>query len=349
MNLLYEYQNGPVNVKLYDDGTKIREWDETIYGEYPPKVLHAESMDIKITNKCTGSYILPNGKLGNCPFCHEESGPTGIHGSIDYLIDLFDRSELHAGMEMAIGGGNALEHPDIIKLLEYCKSKGFVPSLTMKDVHLVDELQQSKDHLNGMNYPQFIKYAMENSLVYGLGISITNESLTNKTLTDAVAEFCHFSKNSVIHVIEGINDYNVFARNFSKFVCEHDIKPKLLILGWKDVGRTFKMSEQQKKIYWDRTKVWQDNIHSLISWLSYHNGCAVFDNNSFEHLNIKQLAADKVIHGDYMGDEGTQTFFIDLVSKQFTKASVCKDRFNINDWNLNEMFSYIYDNREQIS
>ena len=83
--------------------------------------------------------------------------------------------------------------------------------------------------------------------------------------------------------------------------------------------------------------------------MSSHNGCAVFDNNSFEHLNIRQLAANKVIHGDYMGDEGTQTFFIDLVSKQFTKASLSKDRFNINDCNLNEMFSYIYDNREQIS
>ena len=62
MKLLGEYQNGNYSVKIYDDGTKIRENDFNFFEpEYP------ESMDMKITNACDMM----------CPFCHEASVPNG--------------------------------------------------------------------------------------------------------------------------------------------------------------------------------------------------------------------------------------------------------------------------------
>ena len=58
MELINKYQNGPVTVEIYDDGTKIREWDDEKYG-IEPELEFAESLDVKITNYCDM----------NCAFC----------------------------------------------------------------------------------------------------------------------------------------------------------------------------------------------------------------------------------------------------------------------------------------
>lgn len=54
MNLIGEYQNGNYNVRIYDDGTKVRETDDDKFISVYP-----ECMDVKITNYCDI----------NCPYC----------------------------------------------------------------------------------------------------------------------------------------------------------------------------------------------------------------------------------------------------------------------------------------
>ena len=51
--ILAQYQNGNTSVKIYEDGTKIREYEGT------PKTFFPESLDVKITDYCD---------LG-CKFC----------------------------------------------------------------------------------------------------------------------------------------------------------------------------------------------------------------------------------------------------------------------------------------
>ena len=49
--------------------------------------------------------------------CHEQSGPHGVHGDLNNpLLDT-----LHPYTELAIGGGNPLEHPDLIPFLQKMK------------------------------------------------------------------------------------------------------------------------------------------------------------------------------------------------------------------------------------
>ena len=100
--ILGEYDNGNYHVTIYEDGTKVREtFDENateFIAEYP------ECMDVKITNRC--------GK--NCSFCHENSTPDGEHGEI--LTAKFWNT-LKPYTEIAIGGGNPLEHPDLVTFL----------------------------------------------------------------------------------------------------------------------------------------------------------------------------------------------------------------------------------------
>lgn len=89
MELLYKYQNGNVLVTLYNDGTKIQEWDDN----EKPQPIFPNSLDLKITNYCDAG----------CRFCHEMSTIEGKHGDLDYLWSII--KNLASGTELAIGGG----------------------------------------------------------------------------------------------------------------------------------------------------------------------------------------------------------------------------------------------------
>ena len=95
-----EYDNGNVHVIRFSDGTVIRFSEDDEFNFAFP-----ENMDVKITNRCTGT---------NCAWCHEGSGPKGEHGDI---LNAEWVDSLHPYTEMAIGGGNALEHPDLLPFL----------------------------------------------------------------------------------------------------------------------------------------------------------------------------------------------------------------------------------------
>lgn len=47
-NLLTSHKNGSCQISIYEDGTKIREWENGIF----PQVKCPESIDLKITNFC---------------------------------------------------------------------------------------------------------------------------------------------------------------------------------------------------------------------------------------------------------------------------------------------------------
>ena len=70
-----KYHNGNYDVFIdLENGTKVRKNDlDNLTPEFP------ESFDYKITNKCHH----------NCPMCHENSNPSGVHGNImnDKFID----------------------------------------------------------------------------------------------------------------------------------------------------------------------------------------------------------------------------------------------------------------------
>ena len=94
-----EYKNGNTTTAIFSNGTKIRSYEGT------PIYDHPESIDVKITNYCDL----------NCAFCHEKSNLEGQHADLDRLLEVL--SELPKGVELAIGGGNPLDHPDLVRFL----------------------------------------------------------------------------------------------------------------------------------------------------------------------------------------------------------------------------------------
>ena len=167
MNRFVRYQNGNyVTILDTKTGTKIRENDLNFFrAEFP------ESMDIKICDRCD---------MG-CPMCHENSTPDGKLGDImsESFID-----RLHSYTELAVGGGDVLEHPDLVPFLEKCQKLRLIPSMTVNQIHFMKNID-------------FIKDLVDKKLIYGIGVSLVN---VTDDFINAVKQF----PNAVIHVINGI-------------------------------------------------------------------------------------------------------------------------------------------------
>jgi MoaA/NifB/PqqE/SkfB family radical SAM enzyme len=139
--LLHSYKNGNYTVNLFADGTKEKFTDDNFF-----KADFPDSMDLKITNYCDA----------NCPMCHENSNICGKHANLDAPF----LNTLPKGIELAIGGGNPLSHPDLLPFLKRMKNSGIICNITVNEKHLLSN--------NAL-----IDQLIEEKLVWGVGVSIT--------------------------------------------------------------------------------------------------------------------------------------------------------------------------------
>ena len=285
MKRFVRYQNGNYTVIIdTQTGTKIRENNFDFF-----KADFPESMDIKITNRCD---------MG-CAMCHENSTKDGLHGDImsEGFID-----KLHPYTELAIGGGNPLEHPDLVPFLEKCKKLELIPSMTVNQFHF-------------MKNKNLLKHLVEQRLIYGLGISLAH--ITDEFIA-AVKEF----PNAVIHVINGIvHPIQLEALANNGF--------KILILGYKEFRRGEVMYQHQSAAIEQLKQMLYDRLPEVIKneW---------FEVVSFDNLAIKQLDAQRLMSNEdweqfYMGDDGSATMYVDMVNREFAKSSTSTERYPLED------------------
>ncbi len=292
--LLQSYQNGNYSVNLYDDGTRIRESDNSVFDPQFP-----ESIDLKITNWCDS----------NCPMCHEESNRFGKHSNLTDFARLW--KDLPKGVEIAIGGGDPLSHPDIIEFLYFLNVRGIVANITVNSNHLL----RHKSLLNNL-----IKF----DIVKGLGISY-NSSIPLETYW-----FAKTYPNVVIHLIIGIHtlqDVRDIFRNVPK--------AKILLLGYKKVGRgtTFYSPAIGLNIF-----DWYCQIHELFD---QKNKIIAFDNLAIQQLNMRRFFRDETWQKFYQGDDGQFTFYVDLVKQEYACSSASEMRFQIKE---NDTFEIMFQN-----
>lgn len=300
MELLGRYKNGNVITTIYSDGTKER---FTYDDEFHP--AFAENMDIKLCNRCGRG----------CPWCHEGSTPDGKLGDImnEKFIDT-----LHPYQEVALGGGNVLEHPDLIPFLYKLKDKKVIPNITLNQKHFEDSID-------------LVDNLVSKKLIYGLGISLENPT------TDFIKKVKRFP-NAVIHVINGVVDH-------VQMETMHNQNLKILILGYK---------------YLRRGSAWMKKEHVAIAanqwWLYTHLPDLInkFTVISFDNLAIEQLAikerwsefSNKSWDEFYAGDDGMNTYYIDMVERKFARSSTASfdKRYDLLD-DVDEMFRVIKNNK----
>lgn len=288
------YKNGNYMVRFnISDGTKIRETEDD---EFIPEF--AENMDIKISNYCD---------MG-CKFCHEGSTRNGKHG--DILNQKFIET-LHPYQEVALGGGDATSHPDLIPFLHKLKDKKVIVNMTVNQLHF-----EQKQEL--------IKKLIDEKLIYGLGVSLVNP-------TDEFISLIQQYPNAVIHVINGIlkpSDVEILS----------DKNLKMLILGYKQLRRGGDWySENHENII--TKQMWlKENLAEIIN----HFKVVSFDNLAIEQLEVKRLMSQEEWDEFYMGDDGKITYYIDIVEQKFAKSSTADfdKRYDLMD-SVDEMFKKI--------
>jgi hypothetical protein len=197
MKKIVSYLNGNSNIELYDDGTRIIQFENELKLDYPL------NLDIRVSSACSLGYN-PKTKKAVCEFCHESARTDGKECNYDLLKEVLNN--LPAGIELAIGGNKLT--PGLTDFLLWSKSKGFINNLTVNHLHI--------------NRDEFmLKMLLEKKIIRGLGISYRKDYPIN------FDQYFHKHPNVVLHVIAGIDNVDeVIATPFQK----------VLVLGYKTFG-----------------------------------------------------------------------------------------------------------------
>jgi hypothetical protein len=307
MKLLKGYENGNHIVRIFDDGTKIKETGHFeavnlpgMKGGYkkwvPSDEDHftydfPENADIKITDYCDAG----------CAYCHENSTIKGVHGDLRRIEKTLD--SLHAGTEMAVGGGNALAHPDLIWFLEKLKSRGVLANITINQKHL-------------RPYKDLICKLVAENLVHGIGISLVDSS--NKDDFDFIDTL---GNNVVIHTIAGVLDEKDFEVLKGR---------KILILGYKNLRRGSSFLEKDFVNINHRMDmlrdVWLPMLRKECKVVSF-DCLAIEQLDPKKTLNISQEAWDTLFQGadtdvkDKDGNITCATMYIDVPNMTVARMS----------------------------
>lgn len=299
MQPLIQYTNGNLHTTIYEDGTRVRDFEGV------PNPIYPESIDVKITNYCIGAPCIKH--------CHEKSNPKGKHADLTKLLEIL--SVLPAGKECALGGGDPLSHPDLIPFLQQLKNQGIISNLTINQVHLESNLE-------------LILRLIQEKLIYGVGISYSEAQYF-----PIIEKIINHTNHLVFHLIMGIN--RVEEINQLNTFCQQLNKPcKILILGYKQFGFGINYYLKNPKIE-DNKYRWYVEVGQH---LQQNNLVLSFDNLAIEQLKLQRFFTTDAWNQFYQGDDGTFTMYIDAVEQQFAKSSTSTQRTHFSQTNLLEYF-----------
>lgn len=252
---------------------------------------------------------------GGCKFCYINASPNGIDAD---LMNVPFVDTLHPYTECAING-NSIDHSQLIPFLQKLKSKKIIANITVNQIHF-----ERKEEI--------IKDLVEKDLIKGIGIS----------LREPTQEFIKRVKkypNAVLHVINGI-----FSAQDIEATRDQGLK--ILILGYKNLGRGVDYKEKNDYLI----KARQKYLYDVLETLPNHYKCVSFDNLALEQLDVKRILTPEEWDEIFMGEEGTSSMFIDLVTKKFGISSLASEyeMMPMLD-NIRDMFQIVKHKAKQLS
>lgn len=288
-------------------------WVSYVNGNYIVKLNLDDGTKIRISEDDTFipsfaescDVLLTQKCQNNCGFCYAGCTPAGKHAD---LLSQKWVDTLHPYTEMALNG-NDLDHPQLVPFLNKLKEKKVVPNITVHQNQFMNNLKLIKD-----------LYA--DKLIYGIGVSYSyyDENFIKEVLSLPTA---------ILHVINGIfseKDINSLA----------DKGLKILILGYKDIGRGVSYKDNYNSEIKNNQKYLYINLKEVLKRFEVVS----FDNLAISQLNVRRLFTRKGWDEFYMGNDGTSTFYIDMVNNKFAQSSTTLLTYPIMD-NIDDMFNFI--------
>lgn len=301
------YKNGNYIVALdLHNGSKIRYNDLDFF-----KADRPENMDICITRYC--EY--------GCPYCHENATVNGKHGDImsSKFIDTLPK-----WTEAAVGGGRVTSHPDLVPFLHKLKERHIIANITVQQTEFMSHLS-------------FLRELVNQKLIYGLGISLTNPY--EEGFIAAVKTF----PNAVIHVINGVVTLAQLSALGRKDL-------KILILGYKEVRRGVAYKADVDHMVEFR----KNRLYASLPFIAEHNW---FKTISFDNLALKQLEPQRFLSEEFfkehfLGDDGlmgehtSASYYVDLVENVFARNSCdVNHRYPLENHTATECYQLLRDNK----
>ena len=265
-----------------------------------------EAHDISISQCCD------NG----CEWCYYGCSPTGKHGR---LLGWKFIGSMHPFTEIAINLQRPI-HPDLGAFLFFMHQHSIICNVTINQNHFMDKNIRSE-----------LDVWVRQGFIKGIGISLTDP--TQEGFIEEVKKY----PNTVIHIIAGVTPWEDIQYLMGRGL-------KLLILGYKQTGRGkdyFCRFENVLSITSKMTDL-GNNLDEVIEGFKVVS----FDNLAIEQLHIRDRLSDKEWDMFYGGDDGTVTFFIDLVKGVFARNSLSQITYPIGDKTIDEMFAII---REEVA
>lgn len=244
-----------------------------------------------------------------CEFCYYGCTPNGKHGKLTgwkFFETMRPYTEIAINLQSPV-------NTDLIPFLTEMRDRKIIVNATVNQNHFMDDSMLS-----------LICHLERHGLIKGIGVSLTNPRQDG--FIETIKEFT----NAVIHVIAGVTPWGDIQD-----LMGHDLK--LLILGYKKTGRGKKYYDSLYLPIITQIKYLEGGLDEVI------NGFKVvsFDNLAIEQLHIKDKLSDKEWDTFYGGDDGTVTFFIDLVKGVFARNSLSQITYPIGDKTIDEMFAII--------
>lgn len=244
-----------------------------------------------------------------CEWCYYGCSPTGKHGKLTgwkFFETMHPYTEIAINLQKPMPNGIGL-------FLGKMKNKKVIVNITINQNHFMDEY-----------FRPIIDYLVHEDLIKGIGISLTNPR--QEKFIETVKQY----PNTVIHVIAGITPLEDI-----EYLMGHGLK--LLILGYKKLERGEKYYNHSSTLVEDNIKQFETGLDEIINEFKVVS----FDNLAIEQLHLKDKLSEKEWEMFYGGDDGTVTFFIDLVKGVFAKSSLSRIVYTIGDKSIDEMFEIV--------
>jgi hypothetical protein len=283
-------------------GTKIR--TSFLEDANAEKSEVPELVDIKITDYC---------KKG-CSFCYQGSTPKGKHASKDMVHAVCWALEKLETFEVALGGGEPTEHPDLIGIINDFHSSGIVVNLTTRNEQWVID-----------NWPKI------KGKVGAIGLSVDNhykllDQLSKLTAAkDELALGCEHGLKVTVQVVVGSCSMDSLRCIFDLCKAFHIT---VLLLGWKNTHRGSKGPSEEIDLvklldgFWGMPQQGGLNGETYTPW----EGPSV----SFDTMLVNELKCWLEAHAskwNFTTREGAHSMYIDCVAEIMCKSSYQTEGF----------------------
>ena len=282
-----------------------------------------DSIDLKITNKCSRG----------CPFCHENSTPTGKILNLEKTIEKLEQLP-KVGIELAIGGGNVFECPEeTAELITWANGRGFNPRITVR----YEDLEEHQDYISRIKrfeektVPEAWRKIL--TVVNTIGISVDKHVEFPEIEGYSLSRGTPTPDNIVWHVIIGITS----LEEVIKMLKDDTYYRNILFLGLKQFGRAKDYNIP------DLTE-WKKEITSCIYRLrKYYDGrrrkTISFDNLALKQLNIKEVLTPDEWETMYQGQDFSSSMYVDAVEGMLAPNSTSTNRTSWDEIGIVDYFN----------